>query len=83
MNAENNPIAHDNSRRKFIKRLAYIPPVVMTLSAVPSYATTGSPRQSKDDRYKKDVKHGKDVKYKKDVKHGHDDKYKKSDRKKS
>jgi hypothetical protein len=35
MNVENNPIEHDNSRRKFFKKLAYIPPVVMTLSAVP------------------------------------------------
>jgi len=35
---------HDSSRRNFIKKLAYVPPVVMTLNAVPAHATTGSNR---------------------------------------
>ena len=41
-----NDSGHNPSRRKFIKKLAYVPPVVLTLSAVPSYATTGSPRSN-------------------------------------
>lgn len=39
---------HNPSRRNFIKKLAYVPPAVLTLNAVPSYATTGSPRSVKD-----------------------------------
>lgn len=42
-------ILHDPSRRRFIKKLAYVPPAVLTLTAVPSYATTGSPRSHNDD----------------------------------
>jgi len=30
------------SRREFIKKAAYIPPVILTLAAAPSYAKTGS-----------------------------------------
>lgn len=41
---------HDSSRRDFIKKLAYVPPAVMTLTAVPAHATTGSHRT---DRFKK------------------------------
>jgi len=40
---------YDPSRRKFIKKLAYVPPAVLTLTAVPSYATTGSPRVKNDE----------------------------------
>jgi len=52
-----NVSGHDSSKRKFIKKLAYIPPVILTLGAVPSYATTGSPRNTKgekDNDYDKD-----------------------------
>jgi len=35
---------HDSSKRKFIKTMAYVPPAIVTLSAVPSYASAGSPR---------------------------------------
>ena len=58
---------HDSSKRKFIKKLVYIPPVILTLGAVPSYATTGSPRNTKDDtdnHYDKDDKYS-DNDYKK------------------
>ena len=48
MNEDNNKSGVDSSRRGFIKKLAYIPPVVMTLSATPSYATIGSGRNCKD-----------------------------------
>ena len=48
MNKDNNKTGVDGSRRGFIKKLAYIPPVVMTLSATPSYATIGSGRNCKD-----------------------------------
>jgi len=40
---------HNSSKRKFIKKLAYIPPAVITLNTVPSYANTGSPRQKYHD----------------------------------
>ena len=40
---------HDSSKRKFIKKLVYIPPVILTLGAVPSHATTGSPRSTGDE----------------------------------
>jgi hypothetical protein len=30
------------SRREFIRRAAYVPPVILTLAAAPSYAQTGS-----------------------------------------
>jgi len=43
-----NTSKHEPSRRKFIKKLAYVPPVVMTLTVVPSYATTGSQRSKED-----------------------------------
>ena len=32
------------SRREFIKKVAYVAPVVLTLRAVPSFAASGSPR---------------------------------------
>jgi hypothetical protein len=30
------------SRREFVKKAAYIPPVILSLAATPSYAKTGS-----------------------------------------
>ena len=30
------------SRREFVKKAAYIPPVILTLAAAPSYAKAGS-----------------------------------------
>jgi len=46
MSEESNRSVDNDSRRKFLKKLAYVPPVIMTLTAVPSYATTGSYRHS-------------------------------------
>jgi len=40
----------NSSRRKFIKKMVYVPSVILTLNAVPSYATTGSQRYSEDDK---------------------------------
>jgi hypothetical protein len=54
-----NVSGHDSSKRKFIKKLAYVPPVILTLGAVPSYATTGSPRNTKDDKENHYDKHDK------------------------
>jgi len=34
------------SRREFVKKAAYIPPVILTLVAAPSYAKTGSHKES-------------------------------------
>jgi len=33
------------SRRKFIKRAAYLPPAILTLAVVPSYAKAGSEKE--------------------------------------
>jgi hypothetical protein len=33
---------HNSSRRQFIKKTAYVVPVIMTLKAVPSFASHGS-----------------------------------------
>lgn len=43
---------HDASRRSFIKKVTYVAPVVMTLNAVPSYATTGSCRDDRSEKIK-------------------------------
>ena len=37
------------TRREFIKGIAYIPPVILTLAAVPAFASNGSGYQSKKD----------------------------------
>ena len=41
MNAQN----HDSSRREFIKKMSYVPPVIMTLGSVPAHASHGSYRR--------------------------------------
>jgi hypothetical protein len=38
MNAEE----HNQSRREFVKKAAYIAPAILTLSAAPAYAKAGS-----------------------------------------
>jgi hypothetical protein len=38
--------SHDESRRKFAKKLAYVAPAILTLKAMPSFAATGSRRES-------------------------------------
>lgn len=35
------------NRREFLKKVAYVAPVVLTLRAVPSFASGGSPRGDK------------------------------------
>lgn len=35
---------HDKTRREFVKKVAYIAPAVVTLSAMPSFASAGSAR---------------------------------------
>jgi hypothetical protein len=45
MKNENNNLdtrAIDSSKRKFIKRSAYLAPLVLTMKAVPSFAAAGS-----------------------------------------
>lgn len=44
--SEEKKLGVDASKRSFLKKLAYVPPVVMTLNAVPAYATHGSHRSS-------------------------------------
>ena len=38
--------AHRPSRRAFVKKAAYIAPVILTLSAAPSFAKPGSDKKS-------------------------------------
>lgn len=38
----------DTSRRQFIKKSAYVVPVIMTMHAAPSLAGQGSPRKDHD-----------------------------------
>lgn len=33
---------HDNSKRRFVKAMAYVGPAILTLKAMPSYASSGS-----------------------------------------
>jgi len=74
MSEENKKLEVNDSRRKFIKKLAYIPPVVMTLHAVPSHATYGSGRHSyeggsheyDDDKKDNDYVHNDDNNYSND-----------------
>lgn len=33
---------HEPSRRKFVKRVAYVAPAILSLAVAPSYAKTGS-----------------------------------------
>lgn len=37
---------HDHSRREFIKKAAYTAPIILSLSAMPAFAKTGSVRPS-------------------------------------
>ncbi|MBK8162848.1 MAG: hypothetical protein IPK65_06820 [Gammaproteobacteria bacterium] len=39
---------HSDSRRRFLKKSAYVVPVVITMHAAPSLAGHGSPRSDKD-----------------------------------
>lgn len=38
---------HDASKRKFIKTAAYVAPAILTLKAVPAYASSGSVRRGR------------------------------------
>jgi hypothetical protein len=40
----------DASRRKFVKRAAYVAPAIVTLAAAPSYAKAGSQKQYGQDK---------------------------------
>lgn len=40
----NQKAAHNESRRNFVKKLVFVPPAVITLSAIPAIASAGSPR---------------------------------------
>ena len=33
---------HDQSRRAFVKKAAYVAPAILTLAAIPAYSRTGS-----------------------------------------
>jgi hypothetical protein len=48
----------DLSRREAVKRLAYVAPVVLTLSATPSFVSAGSAKEDKEkeEKEKKDKK---------------------------
>lgn len=41
----------DNSRRDFLKKTAYVVPVIITMSVAPSLASAGSPNRPRNDNY--------------------------------
>lgn len=41
---ENNNQDFNSSRRGFIKKMAFVPPAIVTLSAIPAIASAGSPK---------------------------------------
>ena len=44
------------TRREFIKGIAYIPPIILTLAAVPAFASRGSNRRTTKSSYSKKYK---------------------------
>jgi hypothetical protein len=44
------------TRRELLKRAAFVPPVILTLPVLPSFARAGSNYKDKDDKNKKDKK---------------------------
>lgn len=44
------------TRREFVKRAAYIAPVILTLAAAPAYAKSGSDKDPKDPKEPKEPK---------------------------
>jgi hypothetical protein len=44
------------TRREILKRAAFVPPVILTLPVLPSFARAGSNYKDKDDKNKKDKK---------------------------
>lgn len=54
-----------NSRRDFLKKSAYVVPVIMTLSATPALAGQGSPHKDYDKDYDRKKRKKKDDKYSK------------------
>jgi len=47
MDQEKNGAPASPSRRKFVTKVAYIAPAILTLSVTPSYASSGSGRRSR------------------------------------
>ena len=45
---------HDASRREFVKKAAYVTPVILTLQAAPAYVKAGSVKGDKDKDKDKD-----------------------------
>ena len=42
----------EQTRREFIKKMAYMPPAILTLVAAPAFASGGSPNGNKYGHYK-------------------------------
>ena len=52
---------HDASRREFVKKAAYVTPVILTLQAAPAYVKAGSDKGGDKDKNKdKNKNKGKD-----------------------
>lgn len=43
--------SHDKSRRTFVKTLGYAAPAIVTLKAIPAFASAGSGRSDADNRW--------------------------------
>jgi len=44
----------DTERRSFLEKMAYVAPAIVTLSALPSFASAGSGYQSQIDKWQKE-----------------------------
>lgn len=44
--------SHDKSRRTFVKTLGYAAPAIVTLKAIPAFASAGSGRYDTDNRWR-------------------------------
>jgi hypothetical protein len=59
---------HNSSKRKFIKTAAYVAPAILTLKAIPSFASSGSERRSNGHE------HGHENGYENGYEHGRENK---------
>jgi hypothetical protein len=71
-------MAHDASRRDFVKKAAYVAPVILTLDATPAFAQSGScgPEHPDHGKRKRGHEHGRrgqsrHVRYDQGHHHGH------------
>jgi len=58
--------ASETTRREVLQKAAFVAPAVLTLAAVPSFASAGSGKEEKEENYKEENYKEKKNKHKKD-----------------